>query len=164
VWLSPQNGAAGFVQSVLTVHWMQRPSVLQMGVLVPAQSLFERHWTHSELVVLQWGVGAPHCASVVQPETQRNSLSLGLQICPAPQSAFDRHTTQRPPPAKQRGALAGQSVLATHCWQVEVAVLQTAVGAAQSVAALHPMHAPVEESQIFAVGGHVVAAQAGWQR
>jgi hypothetical protein len=87
----------------------------QIFVLVFAQSAFERHWTHADEVVSHLGLGVLHCVSLEQPVRQRNSLSCPSQIgAEAPQSAFERHCTQVPVRAKQRGALAGQSVFCAH--------------------------------------------------
>jgi hypothetical protein len=67
-----------------------------------------------------------------------------------------RHCTHWPV-GTQIGALAAQSEFARHATHVESCVLQRGAGAAQSVFCWHCPHAPVLESHLGALRGHVVA-------
>jgi hypothetical protein len=69
-----------------------------MGVEVPAQFALVRHCTQLDDATSQWGVVVEvHCASLVQPVRQVNvpGLHIGAAV---PQSALERHGTQRPSP------------------------------------------------------------------
>ena len=104
----------GAAQSAFAAHATQRPSPHTLVAGVAAQSALVMHCTHDEVVVLHLAVVPEHCASVVQPERHLNSS--GEQMGAAtPQSAFDVHCTQLCFVARQRGAVIGQSVLASHC-------------------------------------------------
>jgi hypothetical protein len=93
--------AAG--QSLSISQATHLPSGAQTGVEVPlvevpAQFALVTHCTQVDVMVLQWGAAVEvHCASLVQPARQVNVP--GLQIGAAvPQSALERHATQRPSP------------------------------------------------------------------
>jgi hypothetical protein len=99
--------------------------------------------------VSQIGVGAAHCASVVQTGAALHLKSSRSHTGAAtPQSAFERHCAHLPAATAQRGAVAGQSVFVPHSTQRWPMALQIAFGAAQSAFARQPTHAPVPVSQI----------------
>jgi hypothetical protein len=129
-------------QSLSIVQTTQRCSCEHTGVDVPAQLALLTHCTHVDEARSQWGAGAAHCESLMQPARQVKlpGLQMGAAV---PQSALERHATQRPSPTRHRGAPAGQSPLVahwTHCWVVASQILAPA---GQSAAVLHPTHAPV---------------------
>jgi hypothetical protein len=101
----------------------------------------------------------------VQPA--RHRYAPGSHIGAAvPQSAFDRQATQVWFEARQRGALAGQSVLLRHCTHCSLLVSQMAPPPpppAQSELILQPMQAPVPVSHMGLRPPHwALLVQAAW--
>jgi hypothetical protein len=90
-------------QSLSISQATHRPSGAQTGVgvplvEVPAQFALLTHWTQVDAITLQWGAAVEvHCASLVQPARQVKlpGLQMGAAV---PQSALERHATQRPSP------------------------------------------------------------------
>jgi hypothetical protein len=106
-------------------------------VAVFAQSVFERHCTQLDSLVLQRGRSPLHCASLEHPALHLSSSGSQNGVVP-PQSVFERHCTQRFRPVRHLRALAGQSLSAAHCthrWVLFTS--QTPLGAAQSLFARH---------------------------
>jgi hypothetical protein len=146
--VAPLQNGVGALQFESAVHWTHRPSALQVGVDVPAQSAVVTHWTHDDVAALQWFAAAGHWLSIVQPVRQVKSCESQMGAA-TPQSAFVTQSTHWF--RKQRGAAAGQSEAAKQATHVCVAVSQTfASRPVQSVEVWHPMHAPVVVSQIGA--------------
>ena len=162
----------GAMQLLSLVHCTHRPFIEQYGVELWAQSMFDRHCTQVEVIVLQICVGGEHCALLMHPALHWNSC--GSQMgCAVPQLAFDRHWTHRTSPRKQKGSPAGQAELVpcgvfviashcTHCWVVGSQILRTG-SAAQSMFVLHWTHAPVDVQIDMSFGHAVFAAQGAWQ-
>ncbi len=136
-----------------------------------AQSVFDRHCTQVEVVVLQICVGGEHCALVMHPALHWNSC--GSQMgCAVPQLAFDKHWTQRSSPRKQKGSPAGQAEFVpegvcvdashcTHCWVVGSQILR--FGSVQSVFVLHCTHAPVDVQIDMSFGQVAFDVHGAWQ-
>lgn len=147
-----QTGFVGSLQSLFIAQTTHSPrSVLHTGAAT-GQSESCKHATHWLCVVSQNGVGALHWVLLVQPS--RHMKSRGLQIGrAAPQSEFDRHSTQVWSPRKQRGAATPQSEFARHATQCCVVVSHSGRSVpAQSVLLLQPMQSPVLVSQIVRPG------------
>lgn len=110
-----------------------------------AQSALPRHWTQLDELVSHTGVDVPaHCALEEHPARQEKSCGSQIGIA-VPQSAFPRHCTHCPVPAKQRGRFAGQSALTAHCTHSRVAGAHTLLPPLQSAAVVQPTHSPTPE-------------------
>jgi hypothetical protein len=162
-WWSPQKGV-GAAQFVSAVHWTQAPSAEQYGVDVPAQSTFDKHCSQREAITLQRGVPAGHCASLVQPARHWKSWpQMGAE---APQSTFERHSTQLWSPRKHLGVVPLQSVFDSHSTHCCVVGSQRCISVGQSADVLHPTQAPVAVLQMGAPPPWqviIVVLHAGWQ-
>jgi hypothetical protein len=82
-------------QSVSTRQSTHVLSVAQNFPVCAAQSVFARHSTHEEVVVLQTGAEPPHCVGAVQPVMHVNVCGLQIGLA-APQSELSRQATHFP--------------------------------------------------------------------
>jgi hypothetical protein len=151
-------------QSLFWAHTTHVPSAAQILPVCDEQSVLARHCTHEDVVVLQSGVAPPQEVLLVHPPRQVNvcGSQMGLE---APQSALLRHSTHWPAGAKQRGAVAGQSVFTAQATQLPVVVSQMGSGVpAQSVDELHwTQTPPLEASQMgVALGQSLFCVHAAW--
>ena len=92
----------------MVTHCTHRDLALQIGVEVPAHSVFVKHCTQVAVSGLHLGAAAEHCASDEQPTTHFNSFQ-SHDGAEAPQSALERHCTQAPSLTLHHGWEAGQS-------------------------------------------------------